>query len=78
MSAEPTSSWCLLVEPTVAATAAARLISRWKQDWPRTFATTIWVAVVDPGAFIMERKMLLRIRELAERSRRQPAAQPRP
>jgi hypothetical protein len=66
VSAEPTSSWCLLVEPT--ADGGTRLISRWKQDWPRTFASSIWVAVVDPGAFIMERKMLLRIRELAERA----------
>jgi len=66
VSAEPTSSWCLLVEPT--ADGGTRLISRWKQDWPHTVASRIWVAVVDPGAFIMERKMLLRIRELAERA----------
>jgi hypothetical protein len=65
VSAEPTSSWCLLVEPT--ADGGSRLISRWRQDWARTFATAVWIAVVDPGAFIMERKMLLRIRELAER-----------
>jgi hypothetical protein len=66
VSAEPTGSWCLLVEPL--GEGRSRLISRWKQDWPRTFASSIWVAVVDPGAFIMERKMLLRIRELAERT----------
>lgn len=65
VSAEPTGSWCLLVEPL--GDGRSRLISRWKQDWPQTLATSIWVAVVDPGAFIMERKMLLRIRELAER-----------
>jgi hypothetical protein len=58
-------SWCLLVEPT--GDGRTRLISRWKQDWPRTFATRLWMAVADPGAFIMERKMLLRIRDLAER-----------
>lgn len=67
VSAEPTGSWCLLVEPL--GEGRSRLISRWRQDWPHTFASSIWVAVVDPGAFIMERKMLLRIRELAERSR---------
>lgn len=71
VSAEPTSSWCLLVEPT--SDGGARLVSRWKQDWPRTFATSVWVAVADPGAFIMERKMLLRIRELAERAPAQRA-----
>ena len=65
VSAEPTGSWCLLVVPT--GDGGSRLISRWKQDWPRTPASAIWVAMVDPGAFIMERKMLLRIRELAER-----------
>jgi hypothetical protein len=58
-------SWCLLVEPT--GDGRTRLISRWKQDWPRTFATRVWIGVADPGAFIMERKMLLRIRDLAER-----------
>jgi hypothetical protein len=73
VSAEPTSSWCLLLEPT--ADGGSRLISRWRQDWARTFATAVWIAVVDPGAFIMERKMLLRIRELAERA---PAASAAP
>jgi hypothetical protein len=58
-------SWCLLVEPT--GDGRSRLVSRWKQDWPRTFATRAWMTVADPGAFIMERKMLLRIRDLAER-----------
>ena len=64
VSAEPTGSWCLLVESL--GDGRSRLISRWKQDWPHTLASHVWVAVVDPGAFIMERKMLLRIRELAE------------
>jgi hypothetical protein len=31
-------------------------------------ATRAWIAIADPGAFIMERKMLLRIRDLAERA----------
>jgi hypothetical protein len=74
VSAEPTSSWCLLVEPIAGGGGRTRLISRWKQDWPRTFATAVWVAVVDPGAFIMERKMLLRIREVAERTQAAAAA----
>ena len=66
VSGGDTDSWCLFVEP--AGEGRTRLISRWKQDWPRTPATYVWIAFADPGAFIMERKMLLRIRELAERS----------
>ena len=65
VSGGDSDSWCLFVEPTGDGT---RLISRWKQDWPRTPATFVWIAIADPGAFIMERKMLLRICELAERS----------
>jgi hypothetical protein len=58
-------SWCLSVEPTPE--GKTRLISRWRQDWPRTAATYVWIALADPGAFIMERKMLRTIRDLAER-----------
>jgi len=67
-----TDSWCLFVEP--AGDCRTRPISRWKQDWPRTPTASVWIAIADPGAFIMERRMLLRIRELAERS---AAAAPR-
>ena len=58
-------SWCLLVEPTP--DDRTRLISRWRQDWPRSAGTYVWIALSDPGAFLMEQKMLRRIRELAER-----------
>jgi hypothetical protein len=61
-----TDSWCLLVEPTP--DGRARLISRWRQDWPKTAGTYVWLAVADPGAFLMEQKMLRRIRDLAERN----------
>ena len=54
-------SWCLSVEPTP--DGKTRLISRWRQDWPRTAATYVWIALADPGAFIMERKMLRTIRD---------------
>jgi hypothetical protein len=43
------------------------LISRWRQDWPRSAGTYVWIALSDPGAFLMEQKMLRQIRELAER-----------
>ena len=58
-------SWCLLVEPTP--DDRTRLISRWRQDWPTSAGTYVWIALSDPGAFLMEQKMLRRIRELAER-----------
>ena len=65
VSGGETDSWCLLVEPATDGTT--RLISRWRQRWPRTPAARVWLAVVDPGAFVMERRMLVRIRKLAER-----------
>jgi hypothetical protein len=64
VSGGETDSWCLLVEPT--SDGQTRLISRWRQDWPKRFGTSVWIAVADPGAFVMEQKMLRRIRDLAE------------
>jgi hypothetical protein len=58
-------SWCLLVEPTP--DGRTRLISRWRQDWPKSAGTYVWIALTDPGAFLMEQKMLRRIQQLAER-----------
>ena len=57
-------TWCLLVEPT--ADGRSRLVSRWRQDWPKSFGTFVWTLISDPGAFVMERKMLRTIRDLAE------------
>jgi hypothetical protein len=65
VSGDETDSWCLLVEPTT--DGRTRLISRWRQDWPKSAGTYIWIALSDPGAFVMEQKMLRRIRDLAER-----------
>jgi hypothetical protein len=56
-------TWTLLVEPTP---TGCRLISRWRQDWLRTPATLVWTLLADPGAFVMERKMLLRLKRFAE------------
>jgi hypothetical protein len=58
-------SWCLLVEPTPE--GQTRLISRWRQRWPKTIGRRVWMVIVDPGAFVMEQRMLRRIRDLAER-----------
>ena len=61
-----TDTWCLEVREDDA--GRTRLTSRWRQRWPRTFATYAWIAVVDPGAFVMEQRMLRTIRALAERA----------
>jgi hypothetical protein len=63
LSAGDADTWCLLVRPT--ADGGTRLISRWRQDWPKGPATSAWAAIADPGAFVMERKMLLTLRERA-------------
>lgn len=68
VSGGDTDSWCLLVEPS--GEGWTRLISRWRQDWPKNPGTYAWIAISDPGAFLMERRMLRRIRDLA---RTQPA-----
>jgi hypothetical protein len=63
VSGGETDSWCLMVEPVAEGTDAA--------DQPvaaglaRTAATRVWIAIVDPGAFLMEQKMLRTIRDRA-------------
>ena len=56
-------TWCLALYPTP---GGCRLVSRWRLDWPLTPATAFWILLSDPGAFIMERKMLKGIRSRAE------------
>ena len=56
-------TWCLALYP---AALGCRLVSRWRVDWPLTPATAFWILLSDPGAFIMERKMLKGIRSRAE------------
>jgi hypothetical protein len=65
VSGGETDSWCLQVEPTT--DGRTRLISRWRQDWPKSVGTYVWILLSDPGAFLMEQRMLRRIRHLAER-----------
>ena len=45
-----------------------RLIERWKTDWTPTLPNNVFYrAFLEPGAFVMERKMLLGIKERAEK-----------
>lgn len=44
-----------------------RLVERWKADWTPSFANTlIYKGFLEPGAFVMQRKMLLGIKERVE------------
>jgi hypothetical protein len=61
--------WCLALYPD-ADGRRTRLVSRWRVDWRLTVATAFWILVSDPGAFIMERKMLKGIKRRAERAAR--------
>jgi hypothetical protein len=61
--------WCLALYPDGDG-SRTRLVSRWRSGWKLTWATAFWLAIADPGAFIMERKMLYGIKERAERGSR--------
>jgi hypothetical protein len=67
--------WCLALYPDADGTRT-RLVSRWRVDWPLTPATAFWILLSDPGAFIMERKMLLGIKRRAEQGARTAAVSP--
>ena len=67
VSAGDADSWCLQLRPSLG--GGTRLISRWRQAWPKGPATALWTAIADPGAFIMERKMLRTLKRRAESTR---------
>ena len=64
----PTDRWCLGLYPT--RDGGTRLVSRWHQAWKRSIATVFWTMLSDPGSFVMERKMLLNLKERAETTAR--------
>jgi hypothetical protein len=72
---DQTVSWCLAVEPVDQ--RSCRLISRWRARWHVTPASAAWIALSEPGAFIMERRMLLGIKARAEQATRPSLAQRR-
>jgi len=65
LSSGEADTWCLALYPSEGET---RLVSRWRQNWPNSLATYFWIAISDPGAFIMERKMLKGIKRRVEAS----------
>lgn len=61
-----TASWSFVLEPV--APDVTRLIERFQLDYPPSPVNTLMYRVfLEPGSFIMERKMLLGIKERAER-----------
>lgn len=58
-------TWCLALRPAAGGT---RLVSRWRVRWAPTPATGFWILLSDPGAFVMERRMLKGIKARAERA----------
>lgn len=61
---EESGTWCLALYPT---DRGCRLVSRWRQAWsPHGLAGRFFVLISDPGAFIMEQKMLRGIKKRAE------------
>lgn len=65
LSGGDNDTWCLLIQALP--DGRSRLLSRWRQDWPKTLGTRVWTMVCDPGAFVMEQKMLRTIRDLSEK-----------
>jgi hypothetical protein len=60
-------SWCLAIYPDV---AGSRLVSRWRQEWKSDgIGSKFFIALSDPGAFIMEQRMLRGIKSRVETAR---------
>jgi hypothetical protein len=59
-----TTSWCLGLYPIEG--GGTRLVSRWRIDFEVTPASAFFIALSEPGAFIMEQKMLRVIRDRVE------------
>jgi hypothetical protein len=61
-----TGTWCIELVPVD--DAHTRLLSRWRDSWRAqvTPANVFWIAITDPGSWIMEQKMLRGIKKRAE------------
>jgi hypothetical protein len=61
------ATWAFYLEPLHG--DRTRLIERWKADWSPTLKNAIFMRLfLEPGSFLMERKMLLGIKQRAEAS----------
>jgi hypothetical protein len=62
---DPPTTWAFVLEP--ADDISTRLLTRWRQDYERTFGNIIgWRGFTDPINFVMERKLLQGIKARAE------------
>ena len=59
-------TWCLALYSVD--NDHTRLVSRWRVAWNVTPASFLWILISDPGAFLMEQKMLRGIKKRAERA----------
>jgi hypothetical protein len=57
-------TWTLALYPRI--DGSTRLVSRCRARLPRGSKGLFWLAILDPGQFLMERKMLLEIKKRAE------------
>lgn len=64
LSGDGAMTWCLLVEPHPH--GGTRLLSRFRAVVQPSVAAVFWSMVTDPGAFVMERRMLKGIKRRAE------------
>jgi hypothetical protein len=69
------ASWAFFLQPVDARTT--RLIERFRMDWgPETFSNGLFYrGILEPGSFIIERRMLLGIKERVETTSEPRAAQ---
>ena len=58
-------TWAIVLEPTNE--GGTRLISRCRARFAPNARSIAWYAILDPGQFIMERKWMVTVKELAER-----------
>ena len=59
-------TWCLAVYPEA---GGSRLVSRWRQNWTANgIGARFFISIADPGAFLMEQKMLRTLRDRAGRT----------
>lgn len=72
LSDDASTSWVLHLDAVEG--GACRLLSRFRSPRPSGLAGLIWAAIAGPGAFIMERRMLIGIRSRAEGRATGPAA----
>ena len=58
------TTWCLHLTPR--GRGRSHLHSRFRAPTPRSVGALAWALIVDPGAFVMERRMLLNLKARAE------------